>query len=416
MSDVTIENGEATRARCERDLSAQDAVDRAVAFASEHGLAARLEVLAGSGAADPFLVSLCKIEVAGRVKARGSGKGCGPQSLASALYEALENYFMLRGHRQWEPAPQLLSIREVAAQPALAGDRLFGMMERWSPAGRVACDTYSSHDGGQLLLPVALADVGYRRYPHPGDTFDYRPFLKYFSTNGISSGVRVSDATLHGVLELIERDAVSRALLGVAGLADRTAVEVDRTTVPTDIRALAELVGADGVEVSLYALPCFGGVSGHYAVGRRPDGFAFTGSGASVRPDYSLERAVSELWQDVVMIDHYRLSDPYTVAFDRLAPYPALRRIMKPTSTELTGGQPAVGHVAGAGPVDGRAADTLATVTARLTETGLPLYVRPLADGDVSIVSTYVPGLERFCLMARGLLMLPTGRPDGPAW
>ena len=402
------------RAGCERDLDPRAAVDRAVAFAEGHGLTPTLEVVAGSEDEDSFLVSVCLLEVDGRVKSRGSGKGSGRQSLASAIYEALENYFMLRAHRPWEPVPELLPMREVAAQSAVAEDRLLELMAQWSPDGMVACDRYRGSDRGEVLLPVALADVGYREYPTPGDTYDYRPFLKYCSTNGITSGVRASDATLHGVLELIERDAVSRALLGVAGLAGRTAVEIDRATVPADLGALARWVAAEGVEVSLYELACFGAVSAHYAVGHRPGRFAYNGSGASVRPDYSLERAVSELWQDVVMIGHYGLSDPYTSAFDRLAPYPPLRRTMAPTTADLTGGRPPTGHPADGGTAVGTSADTLAAVTAGLADDGLVVYSRPFLDGDVSIVSTYVPGLERFCLMSRGQPMLPTGRPDGP--
>jgi ribosomal protein S12 methylthiotransferase accessory factor len=111
----------------------------------------------------------------------------------------------------------------------------------------VRCESVA--DGRAVLLPAELVFV-------PFDPDD-GPSLFGWSTNGLASGNSVAEATLHGLLEVLERDAVA---MNVPHDASRW---VDPATLPPPFDALASQWASLGVALSVravpnaFGLPCF---------------------------------------------------------------------------------------------------------------------------------------------------------------
>lgn len=402
------------RSRRERDLEPETAISQGQSMLKSIGLTPRL-ILVDSLDGDvstSFSVTRCELVADDRVVARGSGKGYGQQAFASALYEAIENFFMIRTHRFEPEEYRLLPIDEIASDKRLARDKLFQLMRDWSPGCEVACTSYSGSDESNLWLPICVGDVSYYLHPINGDIFDYRPFLKYMSTNGIASGIRESDAVLHGLLELVERDALSRLLMSVANLGPRIAEPIDRDRLPVDLEELCDRIAFDsGVKPQFFDVQSFGGVATCVALCYRgAKDFAFRGSGSSLWWDYALERSTSELWQDIQMIAEYELVDESVRFQQRLAMYPALLRTMSPNPADFCVGGP-TSKPAGGAPISGERDGTaaiLGTLGSNLRADGFTHYSRTLVSTGPAVVHVYVPGFERFVLVTRGNPMIPT--------
>lgn len=127
------------------------------------------------------------------------------------------------------------------------------------------------------------------------------PMLHDFSSNGLASGNDVTEATLHALYELIERDAISRLCInGIVAVDSGRCVCVDLATVTDDlmIGLIERLAGAD---IKLVLIRVESGVPIHafWAVllDRNPFSHCSTvniGYGAHVSPAVAAIRAVTE--------------------------------------------------------------------------------------------------------------------------
>jgi thioglycine synthase len=112
---------------------------------------------------------------------------------------------------------------------------------------------------------------------------------------GLASGTHVTEAVFHGLLELIERDAVAVAELGRAG------TSVDLAAGSPRIAALLPALGEAGVELEVKQVPALGGASAFLAsLDDRRSGNPLrlvSGHAAHVDPYLALESAVLEAVQ-----------------------------------------------------------------------------------------------------------------------
>lgn len=409
---------ESDRAQLERSVSVESALELALATCKRHGLQVSRRTVSSyaTGSGNAVLLTACVLSRGGEVVARGSGKGVGNQSFASATFEALENWFMLLSSRPWDAVSDFLTCGELLEQRALSPDPLIARMRDWDPSGRVGCSTYHASDGTTTLIPVALTDVGYHRSPAPGDTFDYRPFLKYFSTNGVASGVLEEDAFLHGVLEVVERDSLSRLMISIAEGSTPRAATLPSHILPSDVRhVIASFEEAVETGVEFYALPALAAVPVFHArarVGTR----LHTGTGASVSANYAAERAASELLQDHAMTVDLGLGDKTDRAMERLRRYPGVHDACTRLPSELPHSEETCAQIRPSLIETGRVPDRyLGVFTGHLRDAGYITLRRVLLGEEVNVVSIYVPGAERYVLIGRGNPMLPSGDPSATA-
>lgn len=139
----------------------------------------------------------------GRVLQSSAGKGLSVAAAkVSALMEAVELDVAER------PAPGRLR-RTSRTELVAAGERVDPLPEWVSAAGRFLGDRYRVDwveaddllNGGRVWLPAGAA-------------FFCEPSPCRTSTNGLASGNHLLEATLHGLYEVIERDAVARLVEG----------------------------------------------------------------------------------------------------------------------------------------------------------------------------------------------------------
>lgn len=125
--------------------------------------------------------------------------------------------------------------------------------------------------------------------------------LDLFGTNGLASGNDLVEAVLHGLCELIERDA--ETIWNVAVRSQRRPVSIDLATIddPLCVEAVSRFVAAD-VSVTVYdamsdiGVPCFIAVIDD-AEQAAPKFGQFLGAGCHPVPAVALFRALSEAAQ-----------------------------------------------------------------------------------------------------------------------
>ena len=128
-------------------------------------------------------------------------------------------------------------------------------------------------------------------------------------TNGLASGNNITEATLHAVYELIERDAEAHArfydLYGDGTRAQFSAIKmIDIETFPADALNLVRTIEAQGFQVLARNLETDVGIPvfAVYVVNRSFAGaegqpIAFAGFGADLQPERALMRAITEAVQ-----------------------------------------------------------------------------------------------------------------------
>lgn len=235
----------------------------------------------------------------GRVLQSSAGKGMdAAASKVSALMEAVELDVAEN------PDPALLR-RASAAELRAEGRRVDPLPEQIAAAGRYFADRYRIDwvqgedllSGGSVWLPAGAA-------------FFCEPSPCRTSTNGLASGNHLVEATLHGLYELIERDAVARLVDG------------DRLTIERDCRVLdprsvhdpllspvvekIERAGTKPVLLQLHSglpIPTFWAI----LLDRRPFADISTltaGYGTHLDPTVALARALSEAVQSRLTMIH----------------------------------------------------------------------------------------------------------------
>jgi len=173
------------------------------------------------------------------------GKGLTPQEAkVSAFMEAAETY-----HAETITAPlKLLSFEElqrghqVIEVEGLPRSRL----GEFDPRRQILWVEGQALDGaGALWVPLELVSTNYT-LPQPQGSFAFPA-----NTNGLASGNTFTEATLHALCELIERDAL--ALWRLGGEPARSASRLDPATVDSEAgRALLQLYAEAGLDVGLW--------------------------------------------------------------------------------------------------------------------------------------------------------------------
>jgi ribosomal protein S12 methylthiotransferase accessory factor len=419
----------------ERHEAPSSAVERLRAWARLRGLGFDLDVLwagarLGTGAVP--LITQVRLHANGSVLGEGTGKGLGVQSLASGMYEALEDFaaFTANGggpERYGNPVSEASSgVTFVAASalpsPLVEHDALFRLIHssdarpipaiRMTEVARLLGPPGGGTGTGTVLWPAALLDL---TYVPPEDSPGERLVYRYCSTNGIASGVTAAEAILHGLNEINERDALGAFLLDVVRQEPHgESIVLDDEPETSLLTCIEDSFGTD---VQIRRLRS---VWGHavMALSRAVDsrGCAILGSGASWSLRYAVERALLELAQNLVAENHDPPhADGMLDSLDRLRPFSNLL-----AAARLRWVPPTVGTVAPGAPVSAGVVDQLWGALRDLHAAGFTSYARPLLRTSrqpraPQVWQVAIPGFERFHLVRAGLPVEPTGRLRTPS-
>ncbi|MFN0252490.1 MAG: YcaO-like family protein [Kofleriaceae bacterium] len=223
----------------------------------------------------------------------------------------------------------------------------------------------------------------------------HQPSFFGSSTNGLASGNTVLEATVHGLTEVIERDATSLHLV-----LDKS-VRIDPTTLPPDLAALAARIESRGFGLLVRSLPSEIGLPVFQAVvfDRSQPWVTLRGDGCHPSRSIALTRALTETIQARLCLIHGGrddLTNVYT-AFPNLTAEEKARIYEDDFRALFARPATAFGDV----PEPSIALDSLEAcldgLLATLRAAGFPRVLRAVYTPDdypIQVVRVIVPGLE----------------------
>lgn len=343
----------------------------------------------------------------------GGGKGHRPAARVGALYEALEHY--LTGPKSYQSDSVVWrSAHELASE--LGTDEAVALLSE-NPDGRVPCRRYRSlADGSEISAPLFLSAPWYVEKTYQstrqelGDFYDYQLISRYALNSGCAIGASETEAMLHGINEIIERDALSVFLVGSFFDSGAPITVFDRTSLPGDLaRMLSDAESLVGGEVHLFDITTNLGVPSVLAYGPPDDrGVVRRGSGTSLSYGHAVYRAISELIQGVLAIS--RISDYRPPAFDHMSSFPTLQRCAKLELASLSERFRLVPFRDVDTPAD--PGEHLSQLLDKLTGHGYIPYMTSISEfsSGVSVVHMLIPGMERFMVVLLGHVVAPGAR------
>ncbi|MGW2425547.1 YcaO-like family protein [Streptomyces sp. NPDC001709] len=353
----------------------------------------------------------------------GSGKGPEPAAKVGALFEALEHHL---SSGVPEPESLVLCSSHAVIVADVSRDAALALLAE-GPDAPLACFPYRSlTDGTERPLPVFMSMPDYVGDEHAavraacGDTYNYRTVCRYSCNNGWAAGTTPTEAAVHAINEIIERDAMS--LLLVSQLLTDTPAPlpvIDPTTLPPDLAALhAAAQERTGRPVWLLEMTTDLGVPAYWAYIPSEPGTPcrVRGCGASLSARYAVERALSELIQIHAIAEG--APDLVVPRQDHTSAHPRLHRCHLADFS-------ARGDDVDLRPfADTEAPDTpdghLALLLDRLAAHGFTAWARErYVSEHLAVLNVFVPGLELFMLVTDGALVLPgprglAARPSAP--
>ena len=308
----------------------------------------------------------------------------------SAVMEAAESFHAERvsmpvwlgSERDFEPARARVDLSRLCRARQ-------GRVDFAEPLVWVQADSHAT--GGPVLVPIECVHTAFT------PAMDHYLGRFFNSTAGLAGGATDADATLHGLYEVIERDAALLTSLEPQSEQDRRRLDVSTVTAPECITLLNRLQTC-GIQVGLWELTQDTGVPVYRCVlvnadtrdGRRVCSAA--GLGCHARRAMALQRAILEAIQtrltviagsrDDLFRDHY--SENLTPATR------AAHRTLVDGNGTRPMGEDALGVML-------NAKTQLITLVERLRCIGLDevLVVRlGMPDIGIAVVRVIVPGLE----------------------
>ena len=341
------------------------------------------------------------------------GLGKGVQSIIGAYGECIEHFFysLIGTHNpvalsRTDFLKSYLGQTEILLRFALTLD---GVPETFH------CQAFKPLDYGEdLLIPREF--INYHFLTDLEGANPFQIFLsRYSTTSGTAFGLTRDDAILHAINELLERDVTSEFLIRHVIINYKTKNKFVR--LDTDTLGSPLTLGIDYIynrhmvrEVEVYSSQtCFGGWwslcvarFGDYSCTRFPQ----WGAGYSLSYDLAIYRSIAECGQ---MLDHYSISNSLAetqlVEFLEECPrfFPVCRfESPRPLRTEKYNPvhnirKPAIN-------------DQLQEVASSLRRTGRLAASNVVHESDsFCVVSSYIPNLERFFPIFKGVPALPLG-------
>lgn len=209
----------------------------------ESGLSAQIDV-----AGNHVRAARCVLLDSGTPVATGFGKGEPTACRVGSLFEAAEHLYGRHSHIGSDRIAYL-EAQDFCHQTRFADGLPLALLHD-SPEARLPFLRYREIGGtGQHFLPLALSSPGYLDAIEADpdlrgeDTFDYTRFEHYSSNSGVAIGVNRTEAAIHGLLESLERDALSRFMVQAFVLRDPESIRIiDRGSLPTKLATLAHNV------------------------------------------------------------------------------------------------------------------------------------------------------------------------------
>ncbi|GGK88400.1 hypothetical protein Sme01_01510 [Sphaerisporangium melleum] len=304
------------------------------------------------------------------------GKGITPElARVSAVMESIETWHA----EELGPAALEATVAEMAPLlPYSVFDLPRPPRSLLSPATRLGWVAARPLAGGEpTWLPRQCVRMD------SSEPAGFAPPLLLSNSNGLASGNTVAEALLHGLYEVLERDARARAPQ------DRSGLEVDAATVAGTSAGLLERFAAAGVHVRVYDLTPMAGLPCYETLIWGADlPVRFGGWGCHRDADVALSRALTEAAQSRLTMIAGTRDDLPGEAYDWVSersrlrvPFPEPRpRCVFPAGSAEAAGSLEEDLRMVAETIAGRAAGAVCWVDLTRPEFGVPV-VRVVAPG-----------------------------------
>lgn len=265
-----------------------------------------------------FKTSKCSLfDSVGNILDRGFGKGEAEVSAAGSMFEATEHWFARFENCNASVTTHCDSFKY--ANDARLPNTLLAQLIRDSGRASIALRSYKSLSGGaDQLYPVGLSSPSYidkryeSRHGSEVDCFDYSRIEAYSSNSGSAIGSTELDATIHGLLEVVERDSLSNFLVDAFLQRNAESMKVvARASLPEDLTELvrlAEMEVENDVTVlqldNKFGIPCFCA-----ALMGSQFPIEVTGFGCSLSRRHAFRRCIYELVQCYHITDKFYPSE-----------------------------------------------------------------------------------------------------------
>ncbi|MBG9611657.1 YcaO-like family protein [Bacillus cereus] len=395
----------------EREISIQDAYDKAITVIQQSGLSYEKNVIG-----DTIHTTHIKLRNAqNEVVSSGTGKGLGETSEVGALFEALEHYYTEKDALQncrifpSHKIPEIKTFSRECIMQLLHTEREEFLL----------CRTYSSLKKSKpnVWYPLFITNPYYaENVTHPDDSFDYKKLKRYSSNSGIAIGSTFYEALIHATNEIIERDAWSLFLLDHYYYQNKSMLQImDIHTLPIELQTLMHnAVSEIGENIILLNITTETNIPTILAVSSN-ENMPYVGLGTSLYLEYAITRAITEFVQTCHMTRTFpeQASEERVAILEALKEYPQHYRCAEFQTQRLWDAESR--HVS---------FDSICSfphqslekymqeLEIRLNDCGFNIYYSILAsfDNQIHVVNTIIPNMERFFLNYEGYFVLPSNR------
>ncbi|MGO7538679.1 YcaO-like family protein [Rhizobium ruizarguesonis] len=394
--------------RHERSVAPEVSIRLALELISKLQLDANFETIG-----ERVKTTVCRLSSKGLEVSNGFGKGIGPQTKASAVFEALEHYYSIFAKSWTVDCYRRADFDCADSRIAVGSPELGRIIKSKNVAFSMTRFRNLLEPSDIIDFPTFLTDPGFESsWDEENEMLRIYGLKRYATNSGTASGISSDEATLHGVLELVERDALGVELLRTVVRKQPLPVrEIAFDTLPGELRTTClEIMKEARSEIRLWNLSSDNKVPVVLAAlqnSKTQEGHYF-GSGASLSLGYAIERASLEALQRFHLYKLSKLSRP----FGRLASIDALptyvRCLLEKGIFGYKGGAVSVAYDEPHLEIIGSSVrDQVAYLLDCLAALGHQVFHRSLDAPVFSVVQVIAPSLERFHLVARGVPVAP---------
>jgi ribosomal protein S12 methylthiotransferase accessory factor len=327
----------------------------------------------------------------------GFGKGLGLQSKASAYYEALEHY----------------AVHRFAEEAANNQDNYISLAPYEHPLPCI--DLIAIHGHEKISYPIFMLDPRYAKFKSNNDKMDYSSYSWSACDSGIASGTNITEASIHALNELVERDAHSLFLIEAFIKNKNQRIKlIDKTTLPADLMTIIKHIEQQySDDLMLFDVSSEIGITVIYvSMTKQPFLMQPSGCGASLKAAYALERALLEALQPVHIYNE-KLFDNQQQIIKQLSDFPLLLKAAIADVTKLQDKcqkidfNSVLDHE-----IDLILTDQLKTIIGKIETAGYKVFKIPILThaSGFTCVKFLIPDFEQFHLIQTGKRILPNKR------
>lgn len=330
----------------------------------------------------------------------GFGKGLGLQSKASAYYEALEHYAI---HR---------FAQKIASEKA----NYINMDSYEHPLPCV--ELTEIHDQEKMTYPIFMLDPRYVKQKADHDIMDYTAYAWQACDNGTASGTNMTEASIHALNELIERDAHSLFLIEAFLKNKNHKLKlIDKNTLSLNLLVMTMKIEEQYKDnLMIFDISSEIGIPVIYvSMTKQPFLIQPSGCGASLNAEYAVERALLETLQPV-HFQNQQLFDNQRTIIDQLSKFPLLQ---KAAIADVTALRDKCEYIEFDQFSDFDKTSTLTqqfeTIVRKIKSKDFSIFQIPIIhhDSGFACIKYVIPDFEQFHLVQTGKKILPNKRGLG---